>query len=66
MLVLAAMLALVLAAMLVLSFQNFQVISLLVENRPKDPIAFLSQYFASLVEEVSVNLFEKYTISLLY
>lgn len=30
------------------------VISLLVENRPKDPIAFLSQHFGSLVEEVSV------------
>lgn len=31
-----------------------EVVSLLVENRPKDPITFLSQYFGSLVEEVSV------------
>lgn len=30
-----------------------EVLSLLVENRPKDPLSFLSQYFAALVEEVN-------------
>ena len=30
---------------------------MLVENRPKDPLSFLSQYFGGLVEEVNARSF---------